>query len=197
MPDDPRSLDPQFAYDQMSHRLLEPVLDTLLEYHPFKTDPYEVMPSLLESMPEREKNADGAETYVCRLKRGILFHDDDCFPGKKGRELTVRDVEYGWKRMADPKVECPALSALQDYIEGLGAAYDAAKKSGTFDYAQPLKGFEVVDDQTFRVHLSKQYPQIIYWMAMQFTSPVTVEAVEYYDGQRGDPDGSQREECAS
>ncbi|MEI9898495.1 MAG: ABC transporter substrate-binding protein [Chthoniobacter sp.] len=192
MPDDPRSLDPQFAYDQMSHRLLEPVMDTLLEYHPFKTDPYEVMPALLEAMPERTKNSDGTEVYTCRLKRGIFFQDDACFPGKSGRELTVHDVEYGWKRMADPKVECPALSALQDYIEGLGAAYDAAKKSGTYDYAQPLKGFEVVDEQTFRIHLTKQYPQIIYWMAMQFTSPVPHEAVEYYDG-REHPDGPHGE----
>jgi len=182
MPDDPRSLDPQFAYDQMSRRLLEPVVDTLLEYHPFKTDPYEVMPSLLEAMPERTRNADGTEFYTCRLKSGIFFHDDDCFPGKKGRELTVQDVEFGWKRMADPKVECPALSALQDYIVGLGETYEAAKKSGTFDYAQPLKGFEIVDAQTFRVHLLKPYPQIIYWMAMHFMAPVAPEAVAYYDG---------------
>lgn len=183
MPDDPRSLDPQFAYDQMSRRLLEPVIDTLLEYHPFKTDPYEVMPALLESMPERAKNADGTETYTCRLKSGILFHDDACFPGGKGRELTVQDVEYGWKRMADPKVECPALSSLQDYLVGLGDTYEAAKKSGTFDYAQPLKCFEIVDEHTFRIHLLKPYPQIIYWMAMHFMSPVAHEAVEFYDGK--------------
>lgn len=188
MPDDPRSLDPQFAYDQMSHRMLEPVLDTLLEYHPFKTDPYEVMPALLEAMPERTRNPDGTETYTCKFKRGILFHDDACFPGGKGRECTVHDVEYGWKRMADPKVECPALSALQDYIEGLGEAYETAKKSGSFDYSKPLKGFEIVDEQTFKIHLLKAYPQIIYWMAMQFTSPVPPEAVTYYDG-REHPDG--------
>jgi ABC-type transport system substrate-binding protein len=188
MPDDPRSLDPQFAYDQMSHRLLEMVMDTLLEYHPFKTDPYEVMPALLEAMPQRSKNADGTETYTCKLKRGIPFQDDPCFPGGKGRECTVRDIEYAWKRMADPKVECPALSALQDYIAGLGEAYDAAKKAGKFDYSKPLEGFEIVDDQTFRIHLLKAYPQIVYWMAMQFTSPVPPEAVAYYDGHEH-PDG--------
>jgi ABC-type transport system substrate-binding protein len=192
MPDDPRSLDPQFAYDQMSHRILEAVLDTLLEYHPFKTDPYEVMPALLESMPERHRNDDGTETYTCKLKRGIHFQDDPCFPGGKGRECTVRDVEYGWKRMADPKVECPALSALQDYIAGLGEAYETAKKNDKLDYSQPIKGFEVVDDQTFRIHLLKPYPQIIYWMSMQFTSPVAHEAVEYYDSSEH-PDGPHGE----
>ena len=188
MPDDPRSLDPQFAYDQMSHRLLEMVMDTLLEYHPFKTDPYQVMPALLEAMPERAQNADGTETYTCKLKRGILFQDDPCFPGGKGRECTVHDVEYAWKRIADPKVECPALSVLQEFVAGLAEAYEAAKKTGNFDYSQPLKGFEIVDDQTFRIHLLKPYPQIVFWMAMQFTSPVAPEAVAFYDGQKH-PDG--------
>lgn len=188
MPDDPRSLDPQFAYDQMSHRLLEMVMDTLLEYHPFKTDPYQVMPALLEALPERAQNADGTETYTCKLKRGILFQDDPCFPGGKGRECTVHDVEYAWKRIADPKVECPALSVLQEFVAGLAEAYDTAKKTGKFDYSQPLKGFEIVDDQTFRIHLLKPYPQIVFWMAMQFTSPVPHEAVAFYDGQKH-PDG--------
>lgn len=188
MPDDPRSLDPQFAYDQMSRRILEPVYDTLLEYHPFKVDPYEVMPALLEAQPERVKNADGSETYVCRLKSGLLFHDDPCFPGGKGREITSRDVEYAWKRMADPRVQCPALSALQEFVAGLADLYEGAKKTGTLDYSQPLKGFEVVDDHAFKVHLLKPYPQIIYWMSMHFTTPVAREAVEYYDGKEH-PDG--------
>src|SRR5690349_21196880 len=53
MNEEARSLDPQVAYDQMSRTVLEPVYDTLLEYHPMKTDPYEVVPCLLEAMPER------------------------------------------------------------------------------------------------------------------------------------------------
>jgi oligopeptide transport system substrate-binding protein len=189
MPEDPRSLDPQFAYDQMSRRLLEPVYDTLLEYHPFKTDPYELMPGMLEAMPKRVQNPDGTETYVCRLKAGVHFHDDPCFPGGKGREVTVRDVEYAWKRMADPKIECPVLASLQDYVAGLRSAYDEAKESGRpFDYSKPLKGFEIVDERTFNVHLLKAYPQIIYWMGMHFMTPVAREAVEYYDGKEH-PDG--------
>src|SRR5687768_17497792 len=36
---DPDNLDPQHAYDQQSRRVIEPIYDTLLEYHPFKTKP--------------------------------------------------------------------------------------------------------------------------------------------------------------
>src|SRR5262245_12981326 len=76
LPDEIRSLDPQVTYDQMSRRVLEPVQDTLLEYDPMKTDPYEVMPALLEKLPERTENPDGSITYLCKLKPNILFHDD-------------------------------------------------------------------------------------------------------------------------
>ncbi len=89
MPDEPRSLDPQFAYDEESQILLEPVQDKLLQYDPMKTDPYEVVPCLLEAIPDHTQNPDGTVDYLCKLKKGIFYHDDPCFPGGKGRELVA------------------------------------------------------------------------------------------------------------
>jgi ABC-type transport system substrate-binding protein len=37
------------------------------------------------------------------------------------------------------------------------------------------------------VLLAVPYPQILYWFAMQFTTPLPWEAVEYYDGKEGRP----------
>ncbi len=192
--DDPRGLDPQHSYDQMGHRIHEAILDTLLEYQPLKTDPFELIPALLETMPERAVAADGKVTYTCRLKRGIHYHDDPCFPGGKGREVVAEDVHYAWLRMSDPKVECPIFSTLEPVVIGMHELYDAAKKSGRFDYSARLPGLEVVDAQTFRIHLSSPYPQIIYWLAMQFTTPVPREAVEYYDGKWHPGEAKQRPE---
>src|SRR5215216_5726355 len=81
---DPKSLDPQVMYDSISQRALEPVYDRLLDYHPMKTDPFELMPAILEAVPKGEPLPDGNIGYLCKLKRGILFHDDPCFPGGKG-----------------------------------------------------------------------------------------------------------------
>ncbi len=189
LPDEPRSLDPQFAYEETSRAVLEPVVEMLLEYAPMKTDPYEVVPCLLESMPEHTANPDGTQDYLCKLKRGILFHDDPCFPGGKGRELTATDALFAWQRIADPKVECPVQSTLAEYVAGLAEVAEAGKTSTTgFDYSQPIRGIEIIDDHTFKIHLLKPYPQIIYWLAMHFTSPMPREWVEYYDG-RSHPDG--------
>jgi hypothetical protein len=62
MPEDPRSLDPQVSYDNVSRRVLEPLQECLLEYHPFKTDPYQLSPCLLKSMPERLEREGGGVT---------------------------------------------------------------------------------------------------------------------------------------
>jgi ABC-type transport system substrate-binding protein len=116
LPEDPRSLDPQVSYDNVSRRILEPVQECLLEYHPFKTDPYELRPCLLTQLPVRTDGEGAASgiSYRCELKSGIFFHDDPCFPEGKGRELVAKDVEFAFQRMADPRVECPVVSTLQD-----------------------------------------------------------------------------------
>jgi len=185
IPYDPKSFDPQFVYDTFSAQFIEPVYDRLLEYHPMKTAPIELMPGMLEEIPTKEVAPDGAVSYLCRLKHGIYFHDDPCFPGGKGREVVASDVHYVFQRLADPKVESPFFAPFEQRIVGLHAAREEGiKKTGKFDYATPVSGFETIDKHTFRLHLTSPFPQILYWMAFPCAlSPVAREAVEYYDGQ--------------
>ncbi|NUN92736.1 MAG: hypothetical protein HUU04_03025 [Verrucomicrobiae bacterium] len=183
--DDPRSLDPQVSYDTLGHAVISLLYDTPLEYQPFRTDPYELQPCLLDAMPERTRDARGGDLYTLRLKRGLKFTDDPCFAATagRGREIVAADLAYAFQRIADPAVECPVLSVLQEPLPGLGEAYAAAKKTGRFDYDRPIAGVEIVDRYTLRLRLAKPYPQILYWLAMPFTAPVPREAVEYYDGK--------------
>ena len=190
IPDEFRSLDPQFMYEEVSLRILEPVQDTLLEYELMETQPYRVGPCLLEKVPEAVQNPDGSVTYHCALKPGVLYHDDACFPAGKGREVVAADVAYAFQRLSDPAVQSPFFSNLSDYVVGMQEAYDAAKKAGgKLDYdTMKVSGIEVLDAHHFDLKLSKPYPQILYWMAMHCTTPVAREGVEYYDGQPH-PDG--------
>jgi ABC-type transport system substrate-binding protein len=43
-----------------------------------------------------------------------------------------------------------------------------------------LPGVQVVDDLTFRITLTKKYPQFLYWLAMPFFSPVPWEVDRFY-----------------
>ncbi len=181
--DNPRSLDPQVSYDTTGNTIISQIYESLLQYNLFKTDPYELEPCLADGMPREIRHADGRVSYEVRLKRGIRFHDDPAFPGGKGRELTAADFVYTFQRIADPKVECPVLSVMQEFVVGLKPAFDAAKASGRFDYSRPIDSITVIDDHTFQIHLLKPYPQFFYWLAMPFTAPVAREVVEYYHGR--------------
>lgn len=185
LPADPKSFDPQFSYTTIDQQILEPVYDKLLEYDITKPEPITLRAAMLEEMPKKEVHPDGKVSYLCRLKRGIHYHDDPCFEktGGKGREVVAADVLYSLQRMADPKVESPFYAVLEQRIIGYSETREIGMKTGKFDYATPVSGFEQIDSHTFRLHLKGPYPQILYWMAMHNMSPVAREAVEYYDGQ--------------
>jgi ABC-type transport system substrate-binding protein len=182
LPDDPRSIDPQHAYDTISDRVVRAVYETPLQYAPFDTDPFRLEPCLLESMPERTPLPDGAEAYTFRIKRGLRFHDDPCFGGR-GRAVTSRDFRYAFQRIADPRVECPVSTFFMTYVKGLREAHESAKRTGRFDYDADIAGLETPDDHTLRIILTKPCVQMAYWFAMPVTAPVPREAVEYYDGK--------------
>jgi ABC-type transport system substrate-binding protein len=111
------------------------------------------------------------------------------FPAAKGRELVARDLHYAFQRLSDPALQSPVFANLAEYVAGMNDAFEAARKSGKFDYdTDMVRGVELVDSHTFKLHLVKPYPQILYWLAMSFTAPVAREAVEYYDGL-AHPDG--------
>jgi oligopeptide transport system substrate-binding protein len=183
---DPRSFDPQYTYDQMSRKVIECVYDCWLEYHPMKTEPYELVPCILAEMPKKEE---GGMSYLMTLKKDIKYHDDPCFPGGKGREVVAEDMQYAFQRIADPAVESPFLSTFEEYVAGLSEAHKAARDAGKFDYAtNRVAGIEVIDRYTVRLRMKKNYPQILYWFAFQCTAPIARESVAYYNGQDGRED---------
>ncbi len=190
MRNDPRSFDPQYTYDQLSRKAIEGVYETLLEYQPMKTDPYELVPCILAEMPVKE---DGGLSYVFRIQPDIRYHDDPCFPGGKGREVVAEDMQYVFQRICDPAVESPFEGPFEEYIEGIAETHAAAEKAKRLDYdTMRVSGVEVLDRYRFRLRMKKVYPQILYWFAFQPTAPVAREAVEFYDGQIHD--GVRRED---
>lgn len=111
-----RSLDPPKQFDVASARIISNIYDPLLEYHYLKR-PYELVPNLLETLPELGEDK---LTYTFKLRKGIKFHDDPCFPDGKGRELNADDVIYTLKRFADVNVNPQSYPALlENRIKGL------------------------------------------------------------------------------
>ena len=130
------------------------------------------------------------------------------FPETDTRELVADDYVHQIKRLADPRVACPLLSLLDNYILGMGeyaqALRDAleaerekrrAVAGATYNQAVderenpialdidafPFPGVKVVDRYTYQIILKTKYPQFIYWLAMPFFAPMPKEVINFYE----------------
>jgi len=175
----PGSLDPAQGSTVYDNRACSKVYETLLQYKYLKR-PYELEPLLLAEMPTSE---DG-KTWHFRLKQGVQFHDDPCFPGGEGRELVTDDVFYSFKRLADPAYKFKSWWILKENVVGLDAFKEEQSKrveaGEAFDYSAPVEGFKKLDDYTFDIELTRPVYRFMWTLAMFQLSIVPHEAVEMY-----------------
>lgn len=179
--DGPKSLDPvdgSTTYDNMA---CAQIYETLLVNR--YADPTEYEPLLLAELPVAE---DGGKSYRFRLKEGVRFQDNACFPGGKGREVVTDDVFYSLKRLADPKYQLENWWLLKDTIRGFdelkeaeGARLARDPASG-FNYDLPVEGFTKINDREFVIELRQPVTRFLWVLTMFQTSIVPREAVEMY-----------------
>jgi len=198
----PRTLDPATAYTTTAHAITGAVYDTLLEYH-FLKRPLELIPGLAVALPVETDLGEGRTRYRFELRRDLLFADDECFglggAGQRTREVLAGDVAFQLARIADPKVGSPVIEPFSN-IEGFQAFGRALQERRDGDEAFAalpvheqyaaiggIEGVRTPTSHVLEVTLERPYPQIKYWFAMEFSTPVPWEAVAYYDGDGGRP----------
>jgi len=165
--------------DYPSARVVGQIFECLYQYHYLKR-PYELIPQLAADMPEVSK--DGL-TYTIKIKKGVYFADDKCFPNGKGRELKAGDFIFAWKRIANIKYICKNWWIFDGKIVGLDEFREytkSCKDQFSVDYSRAVEGLQTPDDYTIVIKLKKPWPQIVYLLAHQPTAPVAKEAVDYY-----------------
>lgn len=170
------TFDPIQISDTYSHEQAGKVYEALYEYHPFKR-PYTLEPNLAEELP---KVSDDGLQYEIKIKKGIRFQDDECFPNGKGRELKVDDLIYSIKRLADPKLLSKGFWILDNRVKGLNEWRNKHKEAKKTDYSEEIEGLKKIDDYTIGFTLTEAYPQFVYSLAMGQTFIVAKEAVEHY-----------------
>ena len=175
------SLDPVRQFDSESHDIISMVYSTLLRYA-YLERPYKLEPDLLERWPEL--SADKL-TFTFKLKKGVRFHDDKCFPGGKGRELTADDVLYSFRRFADANLNHKSWFLMAGAVVGMDDFHAATAKAGpTGDTSKlPIAGLQKVDSHTLTIKLTKPNPLFLFALAASSSSVVPQEAVRTYGDQ--------------
>lgn len=194
----PRTLDPAVAYDVSSQQVTGNIYSTLLEYHYLKR-PYMLIPALATSVPKPEPRPGGRVAYHFHLREGALYQNDPCFSldgrGRHTRQVVAADVAFELMRVGDPAVGSPVTDPFSNVVgfrefgERLKAKREADPSFGRlpireqYQHVGGIEGVRVLGPADLEILLRAPYPQILYWFAMQFTSPVPWEAVTWYDGR--------------
>ena len=195
----PKTLDPAVAYTTAEHIVTANVFDTLLEYH-YLRRPFELVPGLAEAVPRPQPLPAGRQVYRFKVRPGVLFHADPSFAmsGQSGgtREVVAKDFAFQIARLADPAVNSPAASSLTDIVgfnefgkklvelRKADAAFARLRADQQYERAGGIEGV-VARGHEIDIVLSGPNPQILFWFAMPFTTPMPWEAVAYYDGAQG------------
>lgn len=147
------SLDPGFSKNQSTMWPVHQLFNTLVEtYNDSIT-----RGSLAKSW---DISADGTE-YIFHLRTDVFFHDNDAFPGTKGRKMLADDVAYSFQRILDPKLASPGFYIFNNVVDS-------------------THGFTAIDDSTFRLKLIKPHAPILQILKMTYCSVVPREVVEKY-----------------
>jgi ABC-type transport system substrate-binding protein len=180
MPTQIHTLDPGDMRDMYSRDVADQIIESLYTYHYLKR-PFVVIPVLAEDLPQI--SPDGL-TYTIRIKKGVRFQDDACFPGGKGRELKADDFVYAVKRIANVRYASQNWSNIDNRFVGLNEFREYTKKFKNeldVDYNQVVEGYKALDDYTLQIRLITPWPQLIETaLTDSMTAPMPYEAVNYY-----------------
>jgi ABC-type transport system substrate-binding protein len=150
------TLDPQQYGDDPSFQVIQAIFEALYEWDYLSPTP-KLTPLTADGPP---RVTDDGRVWTIKLKKGIFFHDDPAFKGRR-RELTADDYVYSYKRWLDPNLRRAGNPVLTDLIIGARPLVEAAKKTGRIDVDAPIEGMKALDRYTLQIRVNEpSYPNI-------------------------------------
>jgi oligopeptide transport system substrate-binding protein len=147
------SLDPAFAKNQSVIWPVHQLYSTLVQ----TDDSLNIIPSIAKSWDISTDK----KRYFFHLRRDVFFHDNEAFPGGKGRLLNAGDVVYSLSRLLDKEVASSGAWIFNERVSDRDA-------------------FQAPDDSTFIIRLLEPFHPMLGLLSIQYCSIVPHEVVEKY-----------------
>lgn len=169
------TLDPAISYDTVSAKVVYQIYESLYEYD-YLIRPYQLKPLLAKELPLIEE---GGLKYTIKIKKGIKYHKSEIFKGE-ARTVKAQDFINQIKRLAFKPTTSGGWWLFDNKIEGLNTFREEVKSDYSKFYSYEIKGLKALDDHTLVIRLKQPYPQLVYALAMAFTSPIPIEVIDHY-----------------
>ena len=108
------------------------------------------------------------------------------------KNATAKDFVYQIKRLASPKVNSPIYTVMAKHIDGM-LEFNQAVSAWLKKHPEQLKadnfldlrqfniaGVKMIDDYHYQIRIKDDYPQFIYWLAMNFFAPTPWQVDAFY-----------------
>jgi peptide/nickel transport system substrate-binding protein len=141
-----KSLFPHSIVDAVSARIGSQIYQGL-----FKLDQrtLEVKKCLASSY---EENDDGTVITI-KIHDNIFFHDNPCFKGSKGRNMTAHDAKYAFDMLCEKRGDNSLFSLFVDRVKGARDYYESTVAKDPLVGGVP--GITVLDDYTIKIELEQ------------------------------------------
>lgn len=170
---DIRSLYPLEITEVTGFRVASQVYESMVHFDQATLEP---IPGLAESWEANES----ATEWTFRLRKGVKFHDDACFPNGTGRELKAQDIKYCFEQLCSPSAHNQMFWLVKERLRG-AADYYQAKLNG--ENPAQLDCIEVIDDYTVKIKLNFPFASFLRLMGHNSFYIYPKEAVEAYGDQ--------------
>jgi peptide/nickel transport system substrate-binding protein len=134
-----------------TQRVGNQIFETLMKIDPVSE---EIIPGIAESY----KVNNDATKFTFKIRKGVFFHDDDCFEDGKGRELTAQDVKNTLDFACSKSLDNEIYWLLIPKIKGAKKHYDSSVKGKA---PKGVSGIKVVDKNTLTIEL--EYPFVEFY----------------------------------
>jgi oligopeptide transport system substrate-binding protein len=141
-----QKLFPLAANDIYAQRLNAQIFETLLS---LDSKTLEVKPCLASSYQVNED----ATCFTFNIRKGVQFHEDDCFKGKK-RFLTAEDIKFSLEMACTPDSYNDMTDILVSHIVGGDVFY---RKSANKHILKGIPGIRVLDPYTLEIRLKESF----------------------------------------
>lgn len=164
-----KNLYPLNIIDAIAARIASQVYEGLTKFN--QGDITNPRPALAESY-----TMDSTGTvYTFKIKKGVFFHDDPCFPDGKGREVKAQDLKYCFDRVATKDINNNAFTqSFKDRVVGANEYYDGGPN------AEGVKGIKMIDEYTLQFTLLKPYSPFLQILALPTMVAYPKEAIDKY-----------------
>ncbi|HLP14286.1 MAG TPA: ABC transporter substrate-binding protein [Flavobacteriales bacterium] len=146
--EDFKSLYPLSIIDAPSARVAYQIYEGPLKFDPATLN---AVPGLCESVTPNET----ATVFTLKLRKGAMFHDDECFKDGKGREVKAKDFKYCFDRLCSFSGTNQLYYLFQKRVKGAPEYFKSTENKKPLPGG--VSGIKVVDDYTLTIELNYSF----------------------------------------